>query len=228
MSLGVITGASQGIGKALAHAFSSVADMQLVLMSRSRDKLQRVARNTGSVAWPCDVTNEDEVTRAASMVIDRYGAPDVLINNAGRFSPATLSELAPGDFREQLEVNLTSAFLTTRAFLPAMQERKFGHIFFMGSVASKQAYKGAAAYCAAKHGLLGLARAVREETKSNGLRVTTILPGATLTPSWDGTELPESRFIDPSDLAESVVGIWQLSERTVVEEILVRPQLGDI
>ena len=228
MSVGVITGASQGIGRALAHAFSSVADMQLVLMSRSRDKLRRVARDTGSVAWPCDVTNEDEVTRAASMVINRYGAPDVLINNAGRFSPATLSELAPVDFREQLEVNLTSAFLITRAFLPAMQERKLGHIFFMGSVASKQAYKGAAAYCAAKHGLLGLARAVREETKSNGLRVTTILPGATLTPSWDGTELPESRFIDPSDLAESVVGIWQLSERTVVEEMLVRPQLGDI
>ena len=228
MSLVVITGASQGIGAALARAFSAVPDLQLILMARSRDRLSEVAQETGGLAWPCDVTNDEDVACAAGEVIERFGAPDVLINNAGQFSPASLTELTPLDFRGQLEANLTSAFLVTRAFLPAMERRGVGHIFYMGSVASKQAYKGAAAYCAAKHGLLGLARSVREETRHTGLRVTIVLPGATLTPSWEGTELPESRFIDPKDVAQSVVKIWQLSGRTVVEEITLRPQLGDI
>ncbi len=228
MRLVVITGASQGIGAALAHAFAEISDMQLVLMARSREKLSNVAGDTGAEVRPCDVTDDEEVARVAREVVSTFGAPDVLVNNAGRFAPSPLTELAPGNFREQLEVNLTSAFLVTRAFLPAMEKRGTGHIFYMGSVASKQAFRGAAAYCAAKHGLLGLARTVREETKHTGLRVTTVLPGATLTPSWKGTELPESRFMDVMDVARSLVNIWQLSGRTVVEEVLLRPQLGDI
>jgi short-subunit dehydrogenase len=116
----------------------------------------------------------------------------------------------------------------TQAFLDAMLERGKGHFFFMGSVASIRAYPGGVAYCAAKHGLLGLARVVREELKGEGLRVTTLLPGATYTPSWEGSELPEDRFMPPEDIAQTVVDAWQLSSRSVVEEILLRPQEGDV
>lgn len=228
MSCVVITGASQGIGAAIARAFAELTDLQIVLLARTQSKLDQVADVTKAMAFPCDVTNGDTVSAVAREIITRFGAPVVLVNNAGKFVPGSFMETDTQEFKDQLEVNLTSAFMVTRAFLPSMVEEGKGHVFFMGSVASLKAYAGATAYCAAKHGLLGLARCVREETKSAGLRVTTIMPGATLTPSWDGTQLPASRFMDANDIARSVVDIWRLSDRTVVEEILLRPQEGDI
>jgi short-subunit dehydrogenase len=98
----------------------------------------------------------------------------------------------------------------------------------MASVASIQAYPGNAGYCAAKHGLRGFARVVREETKDEGIRVTTVIPGATRTPTWEGTELPDERFMAAEDVAQAVVDATGLSPRTVVEELLLRPQEGDV
>ena len=229
----VITGASQGIGAAVAEAFATEPDVRLALVSRNEAKLTDVAarcREHGAEAdvFPCDVTDDEAVARTSRAVLDRLGAPDVLVNNAGLFQPGTLEEVTPAAFREQLEVNLTSAFLVTRAFLPPMKRRGRGHLFYMASVASIKAYPGGAAYGAAKHGLLGLARVVREETKAAGLRVTTLLPGATFTPSWEGTELPEERFMPPTDVAQTLLDVYRLSDRTAVEEIVLRPQLGDV
>ena len=243
----VITGASQGIGATVAEAFASEADpaeislatagrgqaVRVALVSRSKNKLERVAarcRERGAEAdvFPCDVTDDEAVSRTSGEILERWGAPDVLVNNAGAFQPGTLEETTPAAFREQIEVNLTSAFLVTRAFLAPMKARGRGHLFYMASVASIKAYPGGAAYGAAKHGLLGLARVVREETKEAGLRVTTLLPGATFTPSWEGTDLPEERFMSPTDVAQAVLDVYRLSSRTVVEEVVLRPQLGDV
>jgi NAD(P)-dependent dehydrogenase (short-subunit alcohol dehydrogenase family) len=229
----VITGASQGIGEAVALAFAAESEARIALIARRPEATRAVAdrcRAAGAEAmvWPCDVTDADRVEAVAREVLDRWGAPDVLVNNAGSFLPASLRETTPTQFRRQIEVNLTSAFLTTRAFLDAMIQRGHGHFFFMASVASIRAYPSGAAYCAAKHGLLGLARSVREETKDAGLRVTTLLPGATFTPSWEGVDLPEARFMPVEDIARAVVDIYRLSDRTVVEEILLRPQRGDL
>ena len=229
----VITGASQGIGRAIAEAFAREPQARLALIARSADKLTAVAavcREHGATAevFLCDVTDDDAVQQVAGTIVGHWGAPEVLVNNAGLFQPGSLQDTSPALFREQVAVNLTSAFVMTQAFLPAMLERGRGHLFFMGSVASIRGYPGGVAYCAAKHGLLGLARVVREETKTHGLRVTTMLPGATLTPSWDGVDLPESRFIPPEDVAAAVIHAYHLSDRAVVEEVLLRPQLGDI
>jgi len=233
MSIVVVTGASQGIGQAVAEAFAQEPAARLALVARSKEKLDAVAarcRALGAEAgvFPCDVTDDAAVHRAAEAILARWGAPDVLINNAGLFQGGTVAETSADLFRRQVAVNLTSAFVVTQAFLKPMTERGRGHLFYMASVASIRAYEGGAAYCAAKHGLLGLARVVREETKKSGLRVTTLLPGATLTPSWDGVDLPEERFMPPEDIARAVVEVYRLSGRTVVEEILLRPQLGDI
>ncbi len=229
----VITGASQGIGAAIAEAFAAEPAVRLALVARTEPKLDAVAAacqalGAEAAVFPCDVTDEAAVAAMADGVLAQLGAPDVLVNNAGAFRPGGLLDLDPADFRAQLDANLTSAFLVTRAFLPAMIERGRGDLFFMASVAALRGYPGGAAYCAAKHGLLGLARVVREETKDAGLRVTTLLPGATLTPSWEGTDLPEERFMPPEDIARTVVDLHKLSGRTVVEEILLRPQQGDI
>lgn len=229
----VVTGASQGIGRAIAEAFAKRDDAKVVLVARTRSKLESVAdacreRGGESLVVPTDVTKDDEVAEMADRVRETWGLPDVLVNNAGMFTYSPLDELTLDGFREQIDVNLTGAFAVTQAFLPAMRDRGHGHLFYMGSVASVKPYPGNAGYCAAKHGIRGLARVVREETKDDGLRVTTVIPGATYTPTWDGVDLPEDRFMPPEDVAHSVVDAYHLSDRTVLEELLLRPQEGDV
>lgn len=233
MPVVVVTGASQGIGQAVAEAFAAEPDARIALVSRNEALLGRVAaqcraRGAEAEIFRCDVTDDAAVARMAQDVLARWGAPDVVVNNAGAFEPGPLAEMTPDSFRRQLDVNLTSAFVVTQAFLRPMLERGRGHFFYLGSVASLRAYPGNVAYCAAKHGLLGLARVVREETKAHGLRVTVLMPGATLTPSWEGADLPEERFIPPEDVARTLLYAYHLSDRSVVEEVLIRPQLGDI
>ncbi|MFT4603931.1 MAG: NAD(P)-dependent dehydrogenase (short-subunit alcohol dehydrogenase family) [Rhodothermales bacterium] len=232
MAVIVITGASQGIGAAIARALAPDGHT-LCLVARNAAKLESVAdacRAAGSEAtiFPCDVTDQDTVRRMTAQVADGHGVPDVVVNNAGSFVPGSLVDTSLADFQSQLTVNLTSAFLVTRAFLPGMTLRGSGLLVYMGSVASVKGYPNGVAYCASKHGLLGLARAVREETRDAGLRVTTLLPGATLTPSWDGADIPADRFMPPEDIGEAVRTLVTLSPRTVVEEMLLRPQPGDI
>lgn len=233
MPVVVVTGASHGIGRAIALSFASEDQARLVLVSRNEEKLADVAdecarRGADTIVMPCDVTDVAAVNEVAEAVIDEWSAPDVLVNNAGLFKPSVVEETSPEDFREQVDVNLNSAFYLTRAFLPAMLARRSGHIFFMASVASIKSYPGGVAYSAAKHGMLGLARTLREETRERGIRVTSVVPGATFTPSWEGTDLPEERFMPPGDIAAAVMNAWKLSDRTVMEEVILRPQLGDI
>jgi NAD(P)-dependent dehydrogenase (short-subunit alcohol dehydrogenase family) len=228
----VITGASQGIGAAIAEAFAAEPDCRLGLLARRHDRLEAVAtrcRSQGAAAecFVCDVTRTDDVARVADDLLG-HGVPDVVVNNAGRFEPGSVLDTSAEQFRAQLEVNLVSAFLVTRAFLPSMRRAGQGHLFYLGSVASLQAYPGGAAYCAAKHGLLGLARAVREETRDCGIRDTTLLPGATWTPSWEGAPVPEDRMMPATDLGRTVVELHRLSTRSVAEEIVLRPQRGDV
>lgn len=231
--IAVITGASQGIGRALATSFAELDGAQVALVSRSQAKLERTAsacreRGAESLVVPTDVTDDRAVSEMAETVLNEWGAPDVLVNNAGSFTYAPLDELTVDGFREQIDVNLTGSFAVTQAFLPAIRERGEGHLFYMASVASIKAYPGNAGYCAAKHGVRGLARVVREETKDEGVRVTTVIPGATYTPTWEGVDLPEERFMPPEDVAQSVVDAFHLSDRTVLEELVLRPQEGDV
>ena len=225
----VITGASSGIGTSIAESFFHDGSHEMILMGRSKERLDAVAKSTHSHPIICDLTDENQVANACLEIRERFqSAPHILINNAGRFMPKPFLSTTPELFRNQIESNLTGAFLITKELVPSMLRAKFGHVFFMASVASIKGYGGASAYCAAKHGLLGFARSLRAETLNTGLRVTTILPGATLTPSWDGTTLPEDRFMPPKDIAQCVLDCWKLSSRTVVEELLIRPAAGDI
>ena len=235
MPVVLVTGASQGIGEAIAGAFAqSFGDeARLALVARSARKLEAVAEacrahGAAAHAFPCDVTDDAAVARMADAVRDRLGVPDVLVNNAGAFRPGGVLDMTPEDFRADVEVNLTSAFLVTHAFLRGMVARGTGDVFFVASVASVKGYPRGVAYGAAKHGLLGLARSLREETREQGLRVLTLLPGATYTDSWAASGLPEDRFMPPEDLAHLVVTLHRLTGRTVVEEVLLRPQLGDV
>jgi short-subunit dehydrogenase len=116
----------------------------------------------------------------------------------------------------------------TRALLPNMKTSGGGHIFNMCSIASFQAYKNGGSYAISKFALLGFSKCLREELKTDKIRVTAVMPGATKTRSWEAANLPDERFIKVEDVAATIFSAFSLSENSVVEEIIIRPQLGDI
>ncbi|HEY8996197.1 MAG TPA: SDR family oxidoreductase [Lacunisphaera sp.] len=230
----LITGASQGIGAAIAKVFAKeVRGARLALVARNVAGLTSVARactklGAKAEAFGCDVSNEASVGLMAEAVTRRFGTVDVLINNAGVFTMAPFAETTVDEFDRVIAVNLRSAFLVTRAFLPAMQKTKSGDIFFMSSIAGLGAYPHSTAYCAAKFGVTGLAKVLRAETKALGIRVCCVHPGATWSPSWATSGVKPERIMPAEDIARAILDIYRLDRRTVVEEIVLRPQLGDV
>jgi len=231
----LITGASQGIGAAIAKAFArEIPGCRLALVSRSVRNLAKVVQSCtklgASVAevFPCDVSDADAVEAMALAVTKRLGVPDVLINNAGVFRGAPITEMKVADFDQIVAVNLRSVFLVSRAFIPAMVKRGRGDIFNMSSIAGLAAYPNGAAYCAAKFGVTGLTKVMRMELKDKGVRVTAVHPGATVSPSWKASGIAPERMMPAEDVARAFVDIYQMSRRTVVEEIVLRPQRGDV
>jgi Short-chain alcohol dehydrogenase of unknown specificity len=230
----LITGASQGIGAEIGRVFArEVKGVPLALVARSREKLAAVAeacRGLGAEAevLECDVTDERAVAEMAAGVAGRFGAVDVLVNNAGAFKPEPFLRSSAETFDEMIRVNLRSAFLVTRAVVPGMVERGSGDVFFMSSIAGLGAYPDSAAYCAAKFGVTGLAKVLRAETKGTGVRVCCVHPGATWTPSWSESGVAEERIMPAADVAQAFFDVYRMTRRTVVEEIVLRPAAGDV
>ncbi len=230
----LITGASQGIGAAIAKTFAKeIRGVRLALVARNAKNLKTVATACAKLGaeaeiFPCDVTDEPEVAAMAVAVTDRFRRVDVLINNAGVFAGAPLTDTTVAQFDRVVAASLRSTFLVAQAFVPGMVQRGRGDIFNMGSIAGLQAYPGGAAYCAAKFGVTGLTKVMREELKAKGVRVTLVCPGATWSPSWAGSGVPAERMMPAEAVARAFLDIYRLSRRTVVEEIILRPQLGDL
>jgi len=230
----LITGASQGIGAAIATVFAQeVPGVRLALVARNMANLTAVAKACAQLgakaeAFEADVSNEASVALMAQAVTKRYRAVDVLINNAGAFTMAPFTETTAETFDRMIAVNLRSAFLVTQAFLPAMLPRRHGDIFFMSSIAGLGAYPHSAAYCAAKFGVTGLAQVLRAETKAHGIRVCCVHPGATWSPSWVKSGVKPDRIMPAADIARALLDVYRLGRGTVVEELVLRPQLGDV
>lgn len=230
----LISGASQGIGAAIARGFARARPgVQLALVARHEKNLRSVARvcaKLGATAevFPCDVADDKAVDAMAAAVTKRFGALDVLVNNAGKFTGAPLVKMSVSQFDHLISANLRSAFLMSRAFVPAMIKKKRGDVFFISSIAGRQAYPNGAGYCAAKFGMSGLAHVLRAETKETGVRVCCVYPGATWSPSWEQSGISPKRMMPAEDLAQAILDVIRLSRSTVVEEIVLRPQLGDV
>jgi NADP-dependent 3-hydroxy acid dehydrogenase YdfG len=230
----LITGASQGIGAAIAKVFArEVRGARLALVARSAKNLGAVAGACAKLGaateiFPCDVSDEASVAALAAAVAKRFGAVDVLINNAGKFAAAPFAEMGVADFDRMIAANLRSVFLVSRAFVPGMARRGRGDVFNMSSIAGLGAYPGGAGYCAAKFGVAGLSQVMRAELKAKGVRVCCVYPGATFSPSWRGSGVPAGRMMPAEDVARAFLDVYRLGRRTVVEEIILRPQAGDI
>ncbi len=226
----VITGASKGIGFAIAEKFFAEG-WNLALCARNIESLKNYFPQTDTqkvLVLACDVSDKAQVKIFADEVLKTFKTIDILVNNAGTFIPGAAHEEAEGTLEMLIETNLYSAYHLSRKLIPQMKLQGSGSIFNVCSVASIHAYPNGGSYSISKFALLGFSKALREELKPHNIRVTALLPGATLTDSWAGSNLPESRFIKSSDIADLIFSICNLSSSTVIEDVVLRPVLGDI
>ncbi|MDX2196091.1 MAG: SDR family NAD(P)-dependent oxidoreductase [Cytophagales bacterium] len=232
--LAVVTGGSEGIGKCTVLQLL-ITGFDVVVCSRSALKLQalkedaeRLIAGATIYTYAADVKVKSEVNGFIKFIKDLQRPVEILVNNAGQFIQGSMLAEKEGTLEQLIEVNLYSAYYITRGIVPLMISSNKPYIFNMCSVASIKPYVSGGSYCISKFALLGFNKVLREELKNQGIRVSAILPGATYTSSWDGVNLPEDRFIPPEDIAEIIVQTYMLHPGTVLEEIIIRPQLGDI
>lgn len=230
----VVTGGTKGIGKALLWRFLQEG-FEVITCARTAGDLLALEKEV-ETAFPqaafgwvqADLSQKKDVERLITLVLTKNRPVDILINNTGVFMPGQVHSEAEGVLEKMIETNLYSAYHLTRGVVPGMMDARRGHIFTICSTASIMAYPNGGSYCISKFALLGMTKVLREELKPFGVKVTAILPGATLTASWEGVELPADRFMKPEDVAESVWAAANLSAGAVIEELLLRPILGDI
>ena len=232
----VVTGGSKGIGRAIVLRFLR-AGYPVATCARSAADLAALtaelsAETPGAIlhTLPADLGRPEDCARFAAFVLGLNLPVEVLVNNAGAYLPGRLQD-EPADgsqLRQMLAVNLLSAYDVTLPLLPQFIAQGHGHIFTICSTASITAYPNGGSYGIAKHALLGFTRNLREELKPAGVRVTAVLPGPTLTSSWAGVDLPPERFVQADDVAEAVFSAYSMSAHAVIEELLIRPQLGDL
>ncbi|HTL95539.1 MAG TPA: SDR family oxidoreductase [Gemmatimonadaceae bacterium] len=208
----VVTGASRGIGLAIARSLAA-AGARVAMLARGADALAQRAAELGGAALPvpCDVSDAAAVGRAMQVITLAFGgAPDILVNNAGIFHPRALTDITPDDFASSIAVNLNAPFYLVHAVVPAMRARGAGHIVTIGSVADRVAYAGNGSYSPGKFGVRALHDVVREELRGTGVRATLVSPGPTNTDIWGdlagtGRFPPRDAMLDAGAVADAVL-----------------------
>ena len=219
----LVTGAGSGIGLAIACSLAA-GKFRVLLVSRSKACVN-AAKRLDAEAFPADVSDPAAVRRLFSHVRKTWGHLDVLVNSAGVAEAAPVRTTTDQVWQRALAVNLTGTFLCCRAALDLMLPRKRGHIVNILSSASTEVFVNNAAYCASKFGALGLTRVLREEVRAAGIRVTAVLPGATDTPIWANywPDAPRHKMLQPSDVADAVLAALTARDKSVTEEIVLKP-----
>lgn len=230
----VVTGGTKGIGRAVLEKFVingfdvATCARNLNELNALEDALRKLRDGVKVYVRQADMSDKVQVVRFTDFVSDLKRPVDVLVNNAGYFVPGSISTEPEGTLESMMQANLYSAYYTTRGLVQGMKNNRAGHIFNICSIASFKAYANGGSYAITKFAMLGLSRCLREELKEHGIRVTAVMPGATKTASWEGVDLPEERFMKIEDVADTIFAAFSLSGRSVVEEVIIRPQLGDI
>ena len=227
----LVTGAGRGIGRAIALEFARLG-ARVAVCARSAAQIEETASRITAAggegfAAALDVTDPECAKACLERVLEfTGGALDVLVNNAGIFQVAPFEELPETSWREMLEVNLFGVVLVTRLALPALRKSERAHIVNIASTAAKQGFPGSTAYCASKYALRGFGDALREELRDDGIRISTIYPGATDTTIFDGVpgDWDRSTMNRPEDVAAVVIRAI-LSERGA-DDLDVPPPTG--
>jgi 3-oxoacyl-[acyl-carrier protein] reductase len=228
----LVTGASKGIGRAVALSLARQG-VDVALTARNQQALEALAgeireRGVGSVVAPGDATQAADVQRIHTAVMDAFGHIDILVNNVGIAKYAPFEQISLEDYDWMMNTNMRSTFLFTKAFLPDMVARCSGNIVFVASVSSLYGYPGETVYCASKHAQLGFAKALEREVNEKGIKISVIAPGGVNTEHAFGTgRTPQddnlATFIDAEDVAEAVIFSLTQPEKTRISLIRMRP-----
>lgn len=219
----VVSGGTKGIGLAICNQL--IEDGFEVFSS---------ARNIDDQAqspihyFKADLSSKERINQFADYVKAKVDYIDILVNNVGVFIPGKLMEEEDGIFEQQINTNLASTYHLTRALIDHLRKSTKPYIFNICSTASITPYPNGGSYCISKYAQLGFTRVLREELKEENIKVSAVMPGATLTNSWAGADLPKERFSEPKSIAQLILAAYKLSDSTVMEEIVVRPMGGDI
>jgi short-subunit dehydrogenase len=228
----VITGASRGIGRQIALAFARETDYALLLIARTKSDLEdtkTLCSNIGDnkiAIQVCDAANPKVVQKIK--LPKEFPSPKIVINNAGSFLLKALEKTTHEEFAQQIQANLYSAVNVTNRFLGGLKEKSHALIINICSAGAVEGLADSGAYSASKHALLGYSRSLRKELMNTEVGVTAINLGQTQSTSWEGSLIDRDLLINPDDVAQIILNLTRLSPRTVVEEILVKPQHGRV
>ncbi len=230
----VVTGASKGIGKAIAAAFAA-AGANLFLCARNAAQLNKTVaelqqqyQDLTVYSTTADLSVKDEAIAFGNWINKQVMAIDILVNNAGVFLPGSVHNETDGMLEQMIQTNLYSAYHLTRTLLPAMMEQQQGSIFNICSIASLQAYSNGGSYSISKFALMGFSKNLREELKRYNIKVAAVYPGAVLTDSWGNYDNSHHRIMEATDIAAMILAASKLSAGAVMEDIILRPLLGDL
>ncbi|MDI9338096.1 MAG: SDR family oxidoreductase [Alphaproteobacteria bacterium] len=230
----LVTGGSSGIGKAIVTEFLKQTTHKIIFCGKNEDTVNEAITEFSTIkadeyfqGIALDLTQENNVQKLIDFCLP-FGHIHILVNNAGIFTSNTIQALSKSNLQNMLNLNVLGCIELTNAILPDMILNKSGHIINICSVASKDILSNCSAYQISKFAQYGWAKCLREELKSTPIKVTNILPGATFTKAWTGIDINPERILSPEDIAKLVVVCTQLSKQAVVEEIILRPQQGDL
>jgi NAD(P)-dependent dehydrogenase (short-subunit alcohol dehydrogenase family) len=229
-TLAVVTGATEGIGRAIAFALGR-AGARVVICARTGPNVEATVaalRDAGidAIGHTCDVSEPAAVDRFAAFVKRERGDAAVLVNNAGVGRMAPLETLTLEAWDQTMAVNLRSLYLVTRAFLPGLLRIGASSIVNIASLAGRNGFEGGTAYCASKHAVLGFSKALMLEVRKRGVRVIAVCPGSVSTPFMDKQQTlrpRRERVLQAEDVAQTVLATLTLPDRAMVSELDIRP-----
>lgn len=230
----LITGATKGMGAAIAEKLAQNG-YNLLLCARDTHALNRVKHQLEQTypaiyvtTYPVDFSQKQQVHDLAEQVAAQKDAIDILVNNVGIYRPASVLDETAEDYEVQMQVNYYTTYHLCQAIGRAMRKNRSGHIFNISSIASRSPVATAGTYTVTKYAIRGLTQVLRDELRPYGVRVTEIIPGSTLTSSWEGTTIPADRFVLPEDIAQAILTCLRVSEGANVDELVVTPRYGNI
>ena len=216
----VVTGASSGIGKAIAQRLVD-GGARVALVGRSEERLREAASDWPDGSWlalPCDVRDSAAVQAMAARAEEELGRVDILVNSAGVFKVAPLTELDDETWRDLWETNVNGTLFPTRALLPGMVERGLGYVVIISSVAAHRGYAGMTGYGATKHAVTGFARALTTEVRRQGVRVVNAFVGPCGHADMGGREhlrCPPEEMLTADEVADAIIGAMTVSDKQV-------------
>ena len=231
--IAVITGATKGIGAAIAEQFASQG-FDLVACSRNTSDLAQFKKDIESKfnimvhTFQADLSKKEDVQKLAAFINKLEEAVEVLVNNAGSYVPGGVLTEEEGSLEFMINTNLYSAYHLTRGIVNKISTKGKAYIFNICSIAGLQAYHNGGAYSISKFALNGFTKNLREELKESHIRVAAVHPGATMSKSWEGSGISEDRIMEAKDIAIAIWSAYTMSSKAVVEDIILRQQLGDL